>query len=82
MNTLYQSNHFMQLVILTQNHVFQKEKYWWIAMFKMNYIMVKKHKINSKLNNYLFNIENYITQLLNSCICIYIICNTFLCDRM
>jgi len=42
----------------------------------------KKHKINNKLNNYLLNVENNITQLLNSCICIYIICDTFLYDRM
>jgi len=27
----------MQLVVLTQN-----EKYWWIEMFEMNDIMVKK----------------------------------------
>jgi len=31
------SNHLMQLVVLTQ-----KEKYWWIEMFKMIDIMVKK----------------------------------------
>jgi hypothetical protein len=46
MNTLYQLNlvliHLMQLVIWTQKHVLQKEKYLWIEMFKMNDIMVKK----------------------------------------
>jgi hypothetical protein len=41
MNTLlYQLNlvviHLMQLVILTQKYVFQKEKYLWIEMFVMN----------------------------------------------
>jgi hypothetical protein len=32
----------MQLVILTQKHILQKEKYLWIEMFEMNDIMVKK----------------------------------------
>jgi hypothetical protein len=32
----------MQLVVLKQKHVLQKEKYWWIEVFKMNDIMVKK----------------------------------------
>jgi hypothetical protein len=34
----------MQLVILTQKHILQKEKYLWIEMFKMNNIMVKKEQ--------------------------------------
>jgi hypothetical protein len=46
MNTLYPLNlvsiQLMQLVILTQKHVIQKEKYSWIEMFEMNNIMVKK----------------------------------------
>ncbi len=46
MNTLYRLNlviiHLMQLVILTQKHILQKEKYLWIEMFEMNDIMVKK----------------------------------------
>ncbi len=32
----------MQLVILTQKHIFWKRKYAWIVMFEMNDIMVKK----------------------------------------
>jgi hypothetical protein len=32
----------MQLVILTQKHILQKEKYLWIEMLKKNEIMVKK----------------------------------------
>jgi hypothetical protein len=43
----------------------------------MNYTMVKNHEINNKLS-----IENNITQLLNSYICIYIICDTFLYDKI
>jgi hypothetical protein len=46
MNTLYQLNlipiYLMELAILTQKHVLQKEKYLWIEMFEMNDIMVKK----------------------------------------
>jgi hypothetical protein len=34
----------MQLVILTQKHVLQKDKYLWIEMFDMNDIMVKESK--------------------------------------
>jgi hypothetical protein len=29
-------------MILTKNHVLQKEKYLWIKMFEMNDMMVKK----------------------------------------
>jgi hypothetical protein len=32
----------MQLVVLTQKHIVQKGKYWWIDMFEMNDIVVKK----------------------------------------
>jgi hypothetical protein len=32
----------MQLMILTQKHVLQKEKYLWIKRFEMNDIMLKK----------------------------------------
>jgi hypothetical protein len=45
-------------------------------MFEMNDILVKKTHINSKLNNHLSVEKNFI-QLLNSCICIYIICDIF-----
>jgi hypothetical protein len=48
MNTLsYELNlvsiHLMQLVILTQKHILQKEKYLWIEMFEMDDIMIKKN---------------------------------------
>jgi hypothetical protein len=32
----------MQLVVLTQKCIFQKEKYCWTEMFEMNDILVKK----------------------------------------
>jgi len=32
----------MLVGVLTQIHVLQKENYWWIEMFEMNGIMVKK----------------------------------------
>jgi hypothetical protein len=64
MNTLYELNQVLiqliQLVVLTQNHVLQNDKYRWIEMFEMNEIMVKKTQINSKLNNHLLNIEKNI----------------------
>jgi len=34
----------MQLMVLTQKHILQKDKYWWIAIFKMNDIKIKKTK--------------------------------------
>jgi len=53
MNTLYQLNqvviHLIQLVVLTQKHVISKEKYWWIEMFEMNDIMVKKAQDKQKV---------------------------------
>jgi hypothetical protein len=66
----------MQLMVLTQKQTFQKDEFWWIKMFDMNDIMVKK-KIN-KLNNHLLNVDKNITQFLNYCIYIYIICNEYL----
>jgi hypothetical protein len=38
----FRSNSLMQLVILTQKFILQKEKYLWIEMFEMNDIMIKK----------------------------------------
>jgi hypothetical protein len=32
----------MQLVVLSQKHVFQNEKYYWIEIFEMNDIIIKK----------------------------------------
>ncbi len=32
----------MQIVILTQKHISQNEKYLWIEMFEMNDLMIKK----------------------------------------
>jgi hypothetical protein len=86
MNTLYQLNHvlihLMQLVILTQKTHFSKGEVLMNCNVQNELYNGKKHKINNKLNNYLLNVENNITQLLNYCICIYIICDTFLYDRM
>jgi len=62
----------MQLVVLTQ-----KEKYWWIEMFEMNDIVIKKTQNKQQWYNHLLSIEKNITQLLNSCIYIYIICDIF-----
>ncbi len=32
----------MQVMVLTQRHILQKDKYWWTAMFEMNDIKIKK----------------------------------------
>jgi hypothetical protein len=52
----------MLVGVLTQIHVLQKEKYWWIEMFEMNGIMVKKHKVNNKLNNHFLGINKFVIQ--------------------
>jgi len=48
----------------------------------MNDIVIKKAQNKQQWYNHLLSIEKNITQLLNYCIHIYIICDTFLFDKM
>jgi hypothetical protein len=82
MNTLYHSNSINATCGFDTKTCFSKGEVLMNKMFKINDIMVKKKTINNKLNNHLLSVEKNITQFLNSCICIYIICDTFLYDRM
>ncbi len=51
-------------------------------MFEMNDIVIKKTQNKQQWYNHLLSIEKNITQLLNSCIYIYIICDIFFIDKM
>jgi hypothetical protein len=53
----------MQLVILTQKHVVQKEKYLWIEMFEMNNIMVNKTQFKQQVEQPVVGLweEHYLT---------------------
>jgi len=65
MNTLHQLNlvpiYLMQLMILTQKHIFQKEKYLRIEMFQMNDIIVKKTQSKQQVSKHLLGIKKNIT---------------------
>ncbi len=84
---------FMQLVILTQKHVLQNEKYWWIGMLKYQWYNSKENKrltkswvtiywtLGKTLFNFWIHIFAFILFTMHFCMmeCSYDVIYLFMC---